>query len=150
MKKIISTGCVCLVLSICFLLTGCRSNTDLTIENHEWNFSLVQSGENGEVLYCSAGTQELYEDADVLDLWNNIQDGKILISNNDTQETWSLDYALKSSESNSNIYEITYSSEDVTKSGLATVGLTTRDNGDNEYTLIASIDEYAVYFTAKK
>ena len=141
---------LCLIFILGLSLCGCDSKAKLNIENHEWNFSMVQSAENGEILYCSADTQELYEDADVLDLWNNIKDGKLLISNNDTQETWSLDYSLKSSDSNSNIYEVTYIADDVKTSGMATVGLTTRDNGDDEYTLIISIEEYAVYFTAKK
>ena len=76
-----------------------------------------------------------------------MEDNKIIISNNETQESWTLDYTLKEKDETNTIYEITYKSDGDTINGLATVSTTTREDGNDEYTLIISINNYAIYFT---
>lgn len=124
---------------------GCSLKNNLTIEDHEWKFSIAQNSENGQVVYCTDNNQELYEDAEVLDIWCKMDDGIMLISNNDTQETWSLNYSLSNKASESYNYEVKYSADEE-KTGLATVGITKKQNENDEYTLIVSIDGYALHF----
>lgn len=107
---------------------------------------MVQSREDGQIIYCIADNKELYDDAEVLDIWCNIDDGIMLISNNDTQETWEFTYSLTNKEQKAYIYDVLYSGdEEIT--GIATVGITTKQNENDEYTLIVTIDEYVLYFT---
>lgn len=138
-----------LLLACVMLLSfsGCSSKKT-KIEDHNWNFSMVQNREDGQVIYCATDNKELYDGAEVLDIWCSIDDGIILISNNDTQETWSLTYSLTNKEQNTYIYDVLYSGdEEIT--GIATVGITTKQNENDEYTLIVTIDEYVLYFTEK-
>ena len=138
---------LCLLLS-CIMLCSCSSQqNDYSIENHEWEFYIVQSMGSGETIYCSEQQHQFNEDAEVIDIWNTMEDNKIIISNNETQESWTLDYTLKEKDETNTIYEITYKSDGDTINGLATVSTTTREDGNDEYTLIISINNYAIYFT---
>lgn len=75
-----------------------------------------------------------------------MDDGVILISNNDTMETWQLNYALSSKEPECYIYDVTYNSETEKVSGNAVCGITEKYNDSDEYTLIISIGGYSIYF----
>lgn len=136
-----------LLLSACILitlLTGCSSKV-VEIEEHNWKYSTIQNRENGQVIYCSTENKKLYEDAEVLDIWCSADDGILLISNNNTQETWSFTYSLNSKSSNSCLYDVRYSADNEV-SGMATVGITDKANENDEYTLIITIDDYVLNF----
>ncbi len=141
MKKILAV-----TLTFVFLLCGCNKTDNLAIEKHKWTFSVSQNGNNGDIAYCNSEHSEIYPDASVVDIWCSIDDGKILISNNDTTETWELGYSLNSKDPESNIYDVTYKSENQTISGHAVTGITKKYNQNDEYTLIISIGEHTIYF----
>lgn len=48
MKKISA-----IVLLLVLLLTGCNNKSGFAIENRKWEFSVAQSSETGEILYCT-------------------------------------------------------------------------------------------------
>lgn len=147
MKKII---CFCLLFVLGITLCGCNSaKEDFSIDNHNWEFSHVQNN-NGEIIACSDENKYTYENIEILDIWSSIKDGKILISNNATQEIWTFDYMLKEENADNYIYDVTYTEQDEKKSGFATVGITSKENTDDEYTLILSIDDYVIYFYETK
>ena len=142
--KIFSLLLACVML---LSFSGCSSKKT-KIEDHDWKFSMVQNREDGQVIYCSDDNKELYDGAEVLDIWCSIDDGIMLVSNNDTQETWLFTYSLTNKEQEAYIYDVLYSSdEEIT--GIATVGITTKQNETDEYTLIVTIDEFTLYFTEK-
>lgn len=146
MKKSIKTVAICLTLLSLIMLCGCSSgNENLSIDNHTWEFNIVQNSK-GEIIYCNSKNQDLYEDAKVLDIWNSIKDGVILISNNDTQETFYMNYETNQINSENYIYDIEYTDDNETIDGSAVVGITTKENENDEYTLIISIDGYSIYF----
>ena len=94
MKKKTKIFIVMLLLLCLTILCGCNSSGEkLSIDNHTWEFNIVQNSK-GEIIYCNSENQDLYENAEVLDLWNSIKDGIMLISNNATQETFSFDYDI--------------------------------------------------------
>lgn len=139
-----------LLLAVCVLitvLTGCDSK-NIEIEDHNWKYSTIQNSKDGQVIYCSTENKNLYEDAEVLDIWCSADDGILLISNNDTQETWSITYSLHSKDSNSCIYDVKYSG-DKEFSGMATVGITDKVSENDEYTLIITIGDYVLNFAEK-
>ena len=147
MKK---TICFCLLFVLGITLCGCNNaKEDFSINNHNWKFSHIQNN-NGEIIACSDENKYIYENTKILDIWSSIKDGKILISNNVTQETWAFDYKLKEKNADNNIYDVTYTEQDEKKSGLATVGITSKENTDDEYTLILSIGDYVIYFYETK
>ena len=139
-----------LLLAVCVLttvLTGCNSQS-IEIEDHNWKYSTIQNSKDGQVIYCSTENKNLYEDAEVLDIWCSADDGILLISNNDTQETWSFTYSLNSKDSNSCIYDVKYSGDNEV-SGMATVGITDKVREHDEYTLIITIGDYVLNFAEK-
>ncbi len=106
----------------CFL-SACGGERSAPIEPAAWVMSSVQRGDDGAVLYCSAGEKDLYADAEVRDIVCNINDSAIEIRNNETSEKWSGTYELLKSNDAGNIYEATIE--------------------DKEYLLVKSVTEYA-------
>lgn len=146
MKKRIKIILLCLTLLGLIMLCGCHfNNQNLSIDNHAWEFSIVQNS-NGETIYCNFENQDLYEDAKVLDLWSSMKDGVILISNNYTQETFSMNYKINQTNSDDCIYDIEYADDEKSINGLAVVSVTERESENDEYTLIISINGYSIYF----
>lgn len=150
MRKFKTLICICLLFSLVTVICGCdNKKTDLSIDNHKWNFSHIQSNDSGEIIACSDENKYIHENAEILDIWCNIKDGEILISNNETQETWMFNYTLNEKDASSYIYNISYLENDEKKTGNAVVSITSETNENSEYTLILTIDSYSIYFTEK-
>ena len=148
MRKYKTLVCICLLFTLATMLCGCdNKKTDLSIDNHKWNFSHIQSNNNGEIIACSDENKYIHENAKILDIWCSIKDGVILISNNETQETWKFNYTLNEEDATSYIYDISYFEGDEKKTGNAVVSTTLETNENNEYTLILTIDGYSIYFS---
>lgn len=128
---------------LCLLLSSCGKALDLTLDGHIWRFTVVQAGENGEIVACSADKKVSYEDAEVVELACEAQDGSLTLSRKDTGESLTMACEIYSENAESAIYSL-WTDE---QSGLATIGVTTYQNGGSEYTLIVVLGEYTLYFT---
>lgn len=142
MKNIRNTFCILFALIICLMSGGCASANELAIENHNWQISRVQLAKTAEIIYCSADESSLHQNAEIIDLSCTASNGKIIIKDNSSSQTWSLDYIEKSADPESVIYEIN-------GNGNAVVGKTTYHDNSFEYTLIISVDNYVLYFSDK-
>ncbi len=142
MKKIFTLliSVVCLVAVLC----GCGRNEILTIEDHSWNFTVLQDS-SGEIIACSPNTQEVYESAIVADFTLEAANGTLTLSDTASVESYDLEYTLESEAPDSTIYTV---SDTLTGQALgsATIGITEYDDGGSEYTLIISMNGYSVYF----
>ena len=127
----------------CLLLCGCGKALDLSLDNHTWRFTVVQAGEDGTVVACSAEQQVSYDAAEVIELSCEAQDGLLTLSRADTGESLTLAYQTYNENAESAIYSL-WTDE---QNGLATVGVTTYQGGKSEYTLIVVLGDYTLYFT---
>lgn len=147
MRKFKILVCICLLFTLGTVLCGCdNKKADLSIDNHKWNFSHIQSNDKGEIIACSDENKYIHENAEILDIWCSIKDGEILISNNQTQESWMFNYTLNEENAPSYIYDISYLEGDEKKTGNAVVSTTSETNENNKYTLILTIGDYSIYF----
>ena len=146
LKKTSKTIALVLSILILVLLCGCNmEKAELAIDNHNWTFRYAQNSE-GEIIYCNSENKDLYENAEVLDLWNSAKGGVFMISDNNTQDTFAFAYKMNSEAEDSFIYDMIYTDKnDYSKSGKAVVS-TTKENGNNEYTMIVTINGYSIYF----
>ena len=104
---------------------------------------MVQAGEDGAVVACSAEQQVSYDAAEVIELSCEAQDGLLTLSRADTGENLTLAYQTYNENAESAIYSL-WTDE---QNGLAMVGVTTYQGGKSEYTLIVVLGDYTLYFT---
>lgn len=142
MKKLISI-LLASVLMIA-ILCGCDADTAaLTIEDHEWTFTVMQDG-SGDIIACSADKQEQNKDAIIAEFTVETNDDTLILSDAATDESFNFEYTLEIENSDSTIYSISNTDNDA--HGMATVGITDYDDGGSEYTLIISLSGYSIYF----
>ena len=147
MKKTITSILIFFIAIFTFSLTSCGENEKLLIENHQWNFNIAQSKENnGAIIACAADKQALYENAEVISLNCSFDNNILKLTEVDHQKEWIFTYK-KIKQTQTTTYSLK-SSNYSNSEGYATVGFTHYDNADDEYTLILSISDYAIYFTA--
>lgn len=130
-----------------FGLCACGSNDDLNIENFEWKLSVIQSNATGEVLYCSEEMKELYFEAVVLALDCNIEEKNIIFSNG--EKSWMISYSEKEKTPESVIFDIEYDEIGHVYIGNAVLGITEYADESIEHTLIISLGDYVLHFTAE-
>lgn len=147
MKKSITSILLFLIIIFTFSLTACGENENLLIENHQWNFSIVQSKENnGAIIACASDKKSLYEDAEVISLNCSFDNNILKLTEINNQKEW-IFTCEKIKQSQTTTYSLK-SSNGSNSEGLATVSVTHYDNAIDEYTLIIAIGEYAIYFIA--
>ena len=125
---------VLLPLLLIFLLAGCGKTDDgLSIEGHDWTYANAID---------SAG-----QPLDLPALTGSAQDGTLTLTNADGS-TQSGTYTLTQRDANDVLYSLTLGGE----TGTALVGITEYTDAaggkTSEYTLILSLPERTVYFSA--
>ena len=136
---------LCVFCTILFV-PGCTGEK-IAVENHVWEFSLVQDGQTGEVTACAPAYADLYENAAVLNLSCEADGKTFRLRNEDTGEAWTLNYAFSDRKPNSVFYTLHLDESET--NGVASVGITEYANGDSEYTLILTIDGRSLTFREK-
>ena len=144
MKKIKSFALiVCMMLNF----SACSMNKQINIEHYDWELSVIQSSETGDVLYCSEEMKEVHSDAEVLSLSCSIDEECIILSDDDGK--WNIKYTEIERTAESIIYEVEYDEIGHVYVGNAVVSITKYSDESSEHTLNISLGEYTLQFVAE-
>ncbi len=147
MKKFI---CISLIMIFTFALTACNANV-VQIEDYKWKMRTVMSNDiedaqyQDELVIAVGEADELYPDAEVVDLTLIAKDGEITITDTTNGKTYNGTYEVQKKTSKGTDYEIII--DEVT--GYATLSPTEYYDGSEEPTLPISIGDYSIYFIPK-
>ncbi len=148
MKKIIS---IFLMLTFTFALSACNSD-EFAIEDYEWKMRAVmrndiEVAQNEDELVVAVGeTDELYPDAEIVDLTLTAKDDEITVTDASNNKTYSGTYTVKQKTPDGTDYEVTIDGV----SGYSTVAPTEYYNNQEIPTLPININGYSVYFIPKE
>lgn len=144
-KPIFAVTVVAVVLSVVFALAFLTDplSEHPVLAGHQWNFSLIQRNSDGQVIVCSKDEKAFYENAQVQDFTLQEDNGTLLLTQQETGQSWNLSYWKERSGPNGAIYSVTCGE----KTGYAGVGITSYQDGGSEYTLYVVIDGYSIKFT---
>ena len=138
MKKVALGALITVTL---LFLAGCSNPDTAAIEGGVWKMSTVQQGEDGSIAYTgTAEEQTACPDAVFLDLTCTVQEGTLVIRQNQSGEQWKAQYAPQGSE---NLYTVTFEEGG---EALAACSKTRYASGEERDTLILSTGEYALTF----
>lgn len=148
MKKIIS---IFLMLIFTFALSACNSD-EFAIEDYEWKMRAVMRNDievapNEDELVVAVGeADELYPDAEIVDLTLIAKDGEITVTDTTNNKTYNGTYTIMQKTPDGTDYEMTIDGV----SGYATVAPTGYYDDPEIPTLPINIDGYSVYFIPKE
>lgn len=148
MKKIIS---IFLMLTFTFALSACNSD-EIAIEDYEWKMRAVmrndiEVAQNEDELVVAVGeADELYPDAEIVDLTLTAKDGEITVTDTTNNKTYNGTYTIMQKTPDGTDYEVIIDGV----SGNATVAPTEYYNNQETPTLPINIDGYSVYFIPKE
>lgn len=149
MKRILSA--IFLLLSLTFIFSSCASET-ISIEDYEWQMRTAMSGniettQDEDTLIVAVGEpDELYPEAKIVDLTLIAKDGKITITDQTNNKTYTGTYKVQKKTPKGTDYEITINGQN----GYATVAPTEYHDGSKIPTLPINLGEYSLYFIPKK
>lgn len=148
MKKFLS---VLLMSLIVFTFSACNADV-IAIEDYEWKMRTVMSNDienaqyQDELVIAVGEADELYPDAEIVDLTLIAKDGEITITDTTNGKTYNGTYKVQKKTSKGTDYEIII--DGVT--GYATLSPTEYYDGSEEPTLPISIGDYSIYFIPSK
>lgn len=148
MKKIIS---IFLMLIFTFALSACNSD-EFAIEDYEWKMRAVmrndiEVAQNEDELVVAVGeTDELYPDAEIVDLTLTAKDGEITVTDTTNNKIYNGTYTIMQKTPDGTDYEVIIDGV----SGNATASPTEYYRGSEIPTLPINIDGYSVYFIPKE
>ena len=148
MKKIIP---IFLMLIFTFALSACNS-VEFAIEDYEWKMRAVmrndiEVAQNEDELVVAVGeADELYPNAEIVDVTLNAKDGEITVTDATNSKTYSGTYTVMQKTPDGTDYEVTIDGV----SGHATVSPVEYYDGSEIPTLPINIDGYSIYFIPKK
>ena len=146
MKKILS---VFLMSFIVFALSACNADV-VKIEDYEWKMRTVMSNDTEAAQYqdvvAVGEADELYPEAEIVDLTLTAKDGEITITDNTNGKTYNGTYEVMQKTPKGTDYEIII--DGVT--GYATVSPTEYYDETEIPTLPINIDGYSLYFIPKE
>lgn len=148
MKKIIS---IFLMLTFTFALSACNSD-EFAIEDYEWKMRAVmrndiEVAQNEDELVVAVGeADELYPDAEIVDLTLIAKDGEITVTDTTNNKTYNGTYTIMQKTPDGTDYEMTIDGV----SGYATVAPTGYYDDPEIPTLPINIDGYSIYFIPKE
>ena len=148
MKKILS---VFLMSFIVFTLSACSGDI-VAIEDYEWKMRTVaindiEAAQAPDELIIAVGeADELYPDAEIVDMTLTAKDGEITITDTTNGKTYSGTYEVMQKTPKGTDYEIII--DGVT--GYATVSPTEYYDDSEIPTLPINIDGYSLYFIPKE
>lgn len=148
MKKLIALFC-----TIIFAVTLSACNADVVeIEDYEWKMRTVMSNDTeaaqyqDELVVAVGEADELYPDAEIVDMTLTAKDGEITITDSTNDKTYSGTYEVQQKTPKGTDYEIII--DGVT--GYATVSPTKYYDDSEIPTLPINIDGYSLYFIPKE
>ena len=139
MKKIIS---IFLMLIFTFALSACNSD-EIAIEDYEWKMRTVM---RNDIEVAVGEADELYPDAEIVDLTLTAKDGEITVTDTTNNKTYNGTYTIMQKTPDGTDYEVIIDGV----SGNATVAPTEYYNNQETPTLPINIDGYSVYFIPKE
>lgn len=144
MKKLIALFC-----AVIFAVTLSACNADVVkIEDYEWKMRTVMSNDTeaaqyqDELVVAVGEADELYPDAEIVDMTLTAKDGEITITDTTNGKTYNGTYEVIQKTPKGTDYEIII--DGVT--GYATVAPTEYYDGSEIPTLPINIDGYSLYF----
>ena len=148
MKKLIALFC-----TVIFAVTLSACNADVVeIEDYEWKMRTVMSNDTeaaqyqDELVVAVGEADELYPDAEIVDMTLTAKDGEITITDSTNDKTYSGTYEVQQKTPKGTDYEIII--DGVT--GYATVSPTEYYDETEIPTLPINIDGYSLYFIPKE
>lgn len=144
MKKILS---VFLMSFIVFALSACNADV-VKIEDYEWKMRTVMSNDTeaaqyqDELVVAVGEADELYPDAEIVDMTLTAKDGEITITDTTNGKTYTGTYEVMQKTPKGTDYEIIIDGVN----GYATVAPTEYYDGSEIPTLPINIDGYSLYF----
>lgn len=148
MKKIIS---IFLMLIFTFALSACNSD-EFAIEDYEWKMRTVmrndiEVAQNEDELVVAVGeADELYPDAEIVDLTLTAKDGEITVTDTTNNKIYNGTYTIMQKTPDGTDYEVIIDGV----SGNATVAPTGYYDDPEISTLPINIGDYAIYFIPKE
>ena len=148
MKKILSVFLISLVI---FTLSACGGDV-VAIEDYEWKMRTVASNDieasqaPDELIVAVGEADELYPEAEIVDLTLSAKDGAITITDSTNGKIYSGTYEVQQKTPKGTDYEVII--DGVT--GYATVSPTEYYDGSEIPTLPINIDGYSLYFIPKE
>lgn len=134
MKKLITA---ILLFMFCIYISGCSNDDKKTT----WNMRSIQDN-NGEVIYCSNESKDVYSNAIVKDIVCILQGSSVTITDKISGNKW-IGTCTKM-DSSQDIYEVIF---DNNKKGVLSKSITKYKDTSKENTLIVSCEGYTLYFT---
>lgn len=144
MKKILS---VFLMAFIVFALSACNADV-VKMEDYEWKMRTVMSNDTeaaqyqDELVVAVGEADELYPDAEIVDMTLTAKDGEITITDNTNGKTYNGTYEVMQKTPKGTDYEIIIDGVN----GYATVAPTEYYDGTESPTLPINIGGYSLYF----
>ena len=147
MKKMLP---IIMIISLILALGGCSSKA-VTIENHTWELTFIQSTEDGAIIGCASDYYEDHKDIEnliVVDLSCDApgayytEGAYFTITDKTNHNSYDFNYEIKDESSETIIYDITSASN----TGMAVTSITKTDDGTETPTLIITIGEYTLNF----
>ena len=144
MKKILS---VFLMSFIVFALSACNADV-VKMEDYEWKMRTVASNDieaaqaPDELIIAVGEADELYPEAEIVDLTLIAKDGAITITDSTNGETYTGTYEVMQKTPKGTDYELVIDGVN----GYATVAPTEYYDGSKIPTLPINIDGYSLYF----
>lgn len=148
MKKILSMFLMTLII---FTLSACGGDV-VAIEDYEWKMRTVMSNDmeaaqyQDELVIAVGEADELYPEAEIVDLTLIAKDGEITITDTTKNKTYSGTYEVQQKTPKGTDYEIIIDGA----TGYATVAPTEYYDGSEIPTLPINIDGYSLYFIPKE
>lgn len=137
MKKLVG-----LLFLLILCLTGCSRTDVVDIAGYSWRMTSVQGGEDGAVVACPADKADSYEEAAVLELRCEAENGVLTLTDSTNAKTYTGNYRVTQTSPEATIYEVTIGDTQ----GYAVTGMTTYLDGSQDPTFILSIKGYAINF----
>ena len=144
MKKLIALFC-----TVIFAVTLSACNADVVeIEDYEWKMRTVMSNDTeaaqyqDELVVAVGEADELYPDAEIVDMTLTAKDGEITITDSTNDKTYSGTYEVQQKTPKGTDYEIIIDGVP----GYATVSPTEYYDDSEIPTLPINIDGYSLYF----
>lgn len=144
MKKTVTfVAVLMLIATMAVGLCACQTE-EYKIENHGWQFRMVQSSEDGKIIFCSEEYAELYPDAAIIEMTAKAENGKLTVTDGENVMTFT--YSVeKAVAGKSTIYNI---ADEQGIEGYASMAKTTYADKSAEYTMIITFEGRSFYFTA--
>ena len=148
MKKILSVFLMSLTV---FTLSACNADV-VAIEDYEWKMRTVMSNDietaqyQDELVIAVGEADELYPDAEIVDMTLTAKDGEITIKDSTNDKTYNGTYEVMQKTPKGTDYEIIINGV----SGYATVSPTEYYDGSDIPTLPININGYSLYFIPEK